>query len=53
MTLLLELERRWTDKLGARSVQLLIRSVEPPGEHRYEKLTKIIRVSEMSQHLYT
>ena len=38
-TLLFELERR-TDRLGARSVQLWIRSAEFPGEHRYEKWTK-------------
>ena len=28
------------DRLGVRSMQLWIRSAEPPGEHRYENWTK-------------
>ena len=29
-----------TDGFGTRSVQLWIRSAEPPGEHRYQTWTK-------------
>ena len=35
-TLLFEKELGRTDRFCARSVQLWIRSAEPPGEHRYE-----------------
>ena len=37
---LFDLDSRRTDRLGARSVQLWIRSVVPPWEHRYGQWTK-------------